>query len=184
MSKSVRISKWGFVVLLLVVVGLTIGATVATYSLTDNFTTNIFVNRDNLIHTLDEYETKEGTTGNGISWNVDSFGRIKVNGKLTGEAESAEFKLGTVTVEKEDYYTLSGAPDGTSFETFYIKAVYETASGSTVTLYADITDACTTPEKLPEGTTVDISIIVLDNYQFDNYVFSPTFVIGKEAGNF
>lgn len=183
MSKSVRFSKFGLVVLILVVIGLTLGATVATYSLTDNFETNIFVNQDNLVHTIDEYESPTGSTGNGISWSVDSFGRVKANGKITSDDEQVEFKLGTIKIEEADYYTLSGAPKG-SFETFYIKATYTTASGSTVTLYSDFANYCTSPEEIAKDTVVTLSIVVFAGYEFDNYAFVPTFVAGQEAGRF
>lgn len=183
MSKSVRFSKGGLIVLILVVIGLTLGATVATYSLTDNFETNIFVNQDNLIHTIDEYETKTGTSGDGISWSVDSFGRVKANGEITSDAETVEFVLGTIEIEEEDFYTLSGAPEG-SINTFYIKAKYTTESGSEVILYSDFANYCTSPTEITKGTEVTFSIVIHSGVEMDNYAFSPTFVAGEEAGKF
>ena len=182
MSRTRRKSTWGMVVLILAVIALSVGATVAAYSITDNFSTNIFVNQDNLVHSIGEYETVPGNNGSGLVWTVDSFGRVKANGK-TGDEDST-FVLGTVIVEEEDYYTLTGAPEDAARDTYYIEAVYKTADGSTVVLYSDFLEYCTSPDKLPEGTEVTLTIVACAGCTFENVTFAPTFVAGKESGRF
>ena len=83
----------------------------------------------------------------------------------------------------KDFYTLSGAPEGTSENTYFIKAVYEDASG-TQTLYADFEDSMTSAEEIPAGTVVTISIVIVPGVSLDNIKFTPTFVLGSEAGAF
>lgn len=182
MRRTRRKSGLGMFFLVLVIIALSVGATVAAYSITDNFSTNIFVNRDNLVHSIDEYESVPGNNGDGLTWTVDSFGRVKANGK-TGD-ENASFVLGTVTIEEENFYTLTGAPEGASRDTYYIEAVYKTAAGTTVVLYSDFRDYCTSPEKLAEGTEVTLTIVACAGCTFENVTFAPTFVAGNEAGRF
>jgi hypothetical protein len=149
-----------------------------------NSVTESMINKDNLVHTLEEYESNAGTFANGLTWKINSNDSITVSGTYSENNEAAyEFVLGTVTVEKEDYYTLSGASRG-SESTYYIQATYENASGNTVTLVSDFSDTMTTPDKLTEGTVVTLKIIVNPGCSFTYHTFKPTFVAGTEVGAF
>ena len=141
-------------------------------------------NKDNLIHTLEEYETPAGNTGKGITWKVNSTGSIMIDGTYSIDyTENLEFVLGTVTIEEENFYTLSGASSG-SMNTFYIEARYTDANGNAKVLYSDFNDTRTTDTSLPVGTQVTIKIIVKPGVEFNNYTFKPTFVPGTTTGKF
>lgn len=149
-----------------------------------NSVTESMINEDNLVHTLEEYESKAGTFANGLTWKINSNDSITVSGTYSeNNAEDYEFVLGTVTVEKEDYYTLSGASRG-SVDTFYIEATYEDSTGNKKTLVSDFSDTMTSPEKLTEGTVVTLKIIVKPGCSFAYHTIKPTFVPGAEVGEF
>ena len=143
----------------------------------------ILNNKDNLVHTLEEYEGKSGTDGNGLLWTVNSDGSVRCKGEITNEdLDEVEFVIGTIKIETEDSYTLSGAPEG-SKSTFFIKAEYEDEAGNLKTVYSDFNGECTTLEKLPVGTEVKITIVVKSGVAIDQ-TFKPTFVAGEKAGEF
>ena len=145
---------------------------------------NLFVNDKNLVHTLEEYESKAGNTGDGLSWKVNSSGSITVNGTYSKDAETnVAFVLGTVTIEEEDYYTLSGAKKG-STDTFYIEATYEDSAGNSKTLISDFSNKMTSDAKLAVGTQVTIRIVVKPGSTLNYYTIKPTLVAGTEAGRF
>lgn len=143
----------------------------------------ILNNKDNLVHTLEEYEGKSGTDGNGLLWTVNNDGSVRCKGEITNDdLDEASFELGTVKIEKEDVYTLTGAPEG-SKSTFFIKAEYEDEAGNLKTVYSDFNGECTSSEKIPAGTEVKISIVVKSGVAIDQ-IFKPTFVAGDKAGEF
>ena len=144
---------------------------------------NVFLNEDNLVHTLVEYESKAGKWDNGLEFSVSDSGAVTINGSLSEEDEAATFILGTVKTEKADKYTLSGCKTG-SLKTFYIKAEYLDASGNSKTLYADFTDSMTTVDEIPEGTAVTISIVIMPGTSLNNITFKPSLCPGEEAGKF
>lgn len=144
----------------------------------------IGVNKENLVHTIDEYTTKAGNTGKGIVWKVNSTGSIVADGTYSiNETTNMEFVLGTVTVEKEDYYTLTGAASG-SLGTFYIEARYTDTAGNAKVLYSDFNGQMTSSDVIAVGTEITIKIIVKSGVEFNNYTFKPTLVPGESAGRF
>ena len=143
----------------------------------------IGVNKNNLVHTIEEYSFEEGNTGVGITSKINYNGSVKVNGKYNNAEEPLVYNLGTVTIETADYYTLSGAK-GASDSTYYIMASYEDSTGVTQVLYSDFITEMTSPEIIPEGTQVTISIVIFSGVEFDNFTFKPTFVAGTTAGKF
>lgn len=170
---------------ILLVVALSVGATAIISRNTGSFTTTpTFTNENNLVHTIDEYESSAGTFANGMTWKINSTGSIVANGTYSdANVEDLVFNLGTITIETEDYYTLSGAPKG-SLESFYIEAKYQDASGNIKTLMSDFSDTMTSVAKLPVGTQVTLRIIVKPGVTFSHYTFKPTLVAGTEAGSF
>lgn len=142
------------------------------------------VNSENLVHTLEEYETEAGNTGNGVTWKVNSTGSIVADGTYSiNETADMEFVLGTVTIAEEDFYTLSGATGG-SLNTFYIEGRYQDAEGNARVLYSDFNNAKTSDAKLPVGTQVTLKIVIKPGVEFNNYTFKPTLVSGTEFGRF
>lgn len=150
----------------------------------DESATPLGVNKDNLVHTLEKYETAAGNTGKGITWKVNSTGSIVANGEYSiNETANMEFVLGTVTILEEDFYTLSGAVDG-SKNTFYIEARYTDASGDVKILYSDFNGERTSEAELPVGTQVTLKIVVKPGVEFNHYTFKPTLVRGLDSGKF
>lgn len=142
------------------------------------------VNKDNLVHTIDEYVTSAGNTGKGIVWKVNSTGSIVADGTYSiNETDNMVFDLGTVTIEEEDYYTLSGASSG-SMSTYYIEARYTDSNGNAKVLYSDFNDTKTSEGVLVAGTKVTLKIIIKPGCAFDNYTFKPTLVPGTSSGRF
>ena len=142
------------------------------------------VNSENLVHTLDEYETVAGNTGKGITWKVNSTGSIVADGTYSiNQTSNLEFVLGTVTIEDEDIYTLSGASGG-STETYYIEARYTDGNGNVKVLYSDFNGSMTSANKIPVGTQVTLKIVVNPGVEFNNFTFKPTLVRGSESGRF
>ena len=142
------------------------------------------VNADNLVHTITEYESKAGNTGKGIVWKVNSTGSIVADGNYSvNETSNMEFVLGTVTVEKEDLYTLSGASSG-SMSTYYIEGRYTDANGNVKVLYSDFNDSKTSADVIPVGTKITLKIIIKPGCEFNNYTFKPTLVAGTDSGRF
>ena len=183
------------ILVVILAVGLSITGTVmlskATNGFSDSFA-SLFLNKANLVHTLEEYQSEAGETENGISWVVKvDTGIIYASGEIKapeGADEGAEllpeeFVLGNVLVEETDFYTLSGIKNADK-EKYYLKAEYINAEGNDRVLYGDIEDEMTSPEKIPEGTYVKISIVVLPGVEIDNLKITPTFVPGVEAGRF
>jgi len=177
----------------LLIVALSVTATVLISKSTNGFNdsfASVFQNDANLVHTLEKYETEAGEKDSGITWTVkESTGVIYASGEIeeeneAGEANAAdEFVLGYVLVEDTDFYTLSGCKTADK-EKYYIKAEYLNAGGNERVLYGDIEDEMTSPEKIPEGTYVKLSIVVLPGVELDNVKFTPTFVPGVEPGRF
>lgn len=146
--------------------------------------TPLGVNKNNLIHTLEEYETEAGNTGKGITWKINSTGSITANGTYSvDKTDDLVFVLGTVEIDKEDVYTLSGAPNG-SFDTYYIEARYTDANGNAKVIYSDFNGQNTTESVLVEGTQVTVRIIVKPGVKFNSFVFKPTLVAGEDSGKF
>lgn len=181
------------ILIIIAAVAISVATTVflskSTNGFNDSFA-SIFQNDDNLVHTLEEYETEAGEKESGITWTVkESTGVIYASGEIEeenedGEANGAdEFVLGSVLVENTDFYTLSGCKSADK-EKYYIKAEYMTAEGNERVLYGDIEDEMTSPEKIAEGTYVIISIVVLPGVELDNVKFTPTFTPGVEPGRF
>ena len=147
-------------------------------------TTPFGVNSENLIHTLEEYENPVGNTGKGIIWKVNSTGSVVADGEYSiNQTSNLEFVLGTVTIEEENFYTLSGASSG-SQDTFYIEARYSDASGNVKVLYSDFNGMKTSEAVIPVGTQVTLKIVVKPGVEFNNYTFKPTLVPGLESGKF
>ena len=171
------------------IVALSVGATALISKSTNGFNdsfSSMFLNKDNLVHSIEEYDCMSGNSGNGLTWTVnEKTGAITVNGAFTDAdgATSEVFVLGDVKIEETDYYTLSGVKGG-SMSTFYIKAEYEDASGNPKTIYGHFTDTMTSEDKIPAGTYVQISIVVLPGVELNNVRFTPTFVAGQEKGSF
>ena len=175
------------IMVVLAIVALSVGATALLSRATNGFNdgiSSVFYNQDNLVRSLDEYVSKEGNSGNGITWTVKNGGAVYADGTIAASEDEAAFTIGTVQIEEEGFYTLSGAPKNTSMSTFYIKATYEDVGGTQKTLYADFSDTMTTAEKLPAGTEVTIIIVIEPGVSVDNIKFTPTFVLGTEAGKF
>lgn len=142
------------------------------------------VNKDNLIHSLEEYESSAGNTGKGITWKVNSTGSIVADGTYSqNETSNLVFKLGTVTVEEEDFYTLTGASGG-SLNTYYIEARYEDSAGNAKVLYSDFNDTKTSDAKIAAGTQITLKIIVKPGVDFNRFTFKPTLVPGTDSGRF
>lgn len=185
-----RIKRKNTLVTLLLIV-VTVALSVFTCSIVarntnafDESTTPIGVNKDNLIHTLEEYETAEGNTGKGITWKVNSTGSIVADGEYSiNQTDNLEFILGTVTIEEENFYTLSGAASG-SQDTFYIEARYTDSEGNVKVLYSDFNDTKTSRAAIPVGTQVTLKIVIKPGVEFNNYTFKPTLVAGVESGKF
>ena len=173
----------------ILIIALSITATALISKGTDGFNksfSTLFLNEDNLVHTLEEYESKAGNSGNGITWKInENTGAITASGTIaeSDTATAAEFKLGSVKIEKTDYYTLSGVKGG-SLDTFYIKAEYEDLSGNQKVIYGDFTDSMTSEDKIAEGTYVSITIVINPGVELENVKFTPTFVAGEEKGSF
>ena len=187
MSKIKRNNLFTVILLMVVTVVLSVltcSIVARNSSAFEKGSTPLGVNKDNLIHTIEEYESPVGNTGKGITWKVNSTGSIVADGEYSiNETGNMEFILGTVTIEKEDIYTLSGAANG-SMNTFYIEARYTDASGNVKYLYSDFNDAKTTASALPVGTQVTIKIVVKPGVEFNNYTFKPTLVPGTDSGKF
>lgn len=166
------------ILIIAVVIALGVGAVALTLRLT-----GVLKNEDNLVHTLEEYESKGGNDGNGLVWTVNDDGSVHCEGTITNEdLEEATFVIGTVKIEEENFYTLSGAPKG-SKNTFYIKGEYEDDAGNLLTFYSDFDGECTTVTKLAKDTEVKLTIVVKTGVDID-YTFKPTLVAGEEAGQF
>ena len=117
------------ILIIALVVALGVGAITMTLKLT-----GVLKNEDNLVHTLEEYEGKGGNDGNGLIWTVNDDGSVHCEGTITNEdLDEATFVIGTVEIEEEDFYTLTGAPKG-SKATFYVKAEYEDEAGNLMTV--------------------------------------------------
>ena len=178
--------------LILLAVAISVTATVflskSTNGFNDSFA-SLFLNKDNLVHTLEEYQSEAGERENGLTWTVKpDTGVIYVSGEISSdeegaELESDEFVIGSVLVENTDFYTLSGIKKADK-EKIYLKAEYRNAQGNDRVLYGDIEDEMTSPEKILEGTYVTISIVVLPGVELENVKITPTFVPGVEPGNF
>ena len=189
MSRTTNKTKRVITSLVLIVV--TVALSVLTCSIVAR-NTNAFeesnvpfgVNKDNLIHSLDGYESAAGNTGKGIVWKVNSTGSIVADGTYSeNETSNLVFNIGTVTVKEENYYTLSGALKG-SLDTFYIEARYEDSNGNAKVLYSDFNGSKTSDAKLAVGTQVTLKIIVKPGVEFNNYTIKPTFVPGVDSGRF
>ena len=170
---------------LLVAVVLSVTVTAVISRNTDGFNSGIsFTNEKNLVHTLDEYVSKPSNLANGLSFKVNSTGSIVIDGTYDENAVfDYVFNIGTVTVDETDYYTLSGAEDG-SLTTYYIKAMYEDSAGNTKTIISDFSDTMTSIEEIPEGTQVTIVIVIKPGTEFKRVTITPTFVAGEEPGRF
>ena len=150
----------------------------------DKDSTPIGVNKDNLVHTLEEYESPTGNTGKGITWKVNSTGSIVADGEYSiNQTDDLVFVIGTVTVEEENFYTLSGASSGSS-DTFYIEARYTDKNGNVKVLYSDFNNSKTSEAAIPAGTQVTLKIVVKPGVEFNNYTFKPTLVPGVDSGKF
>ena len=173
----------------ILIIALAVTATALISKGTDGFNksfSTIFLNEDNLVHTLEEYETEAGKSGNGITWEVnEKTGKITVSGEIADNdtAEASVFVLGEVLIEETDYYTLSGVKDG-SLETIYIMAEYTDTEGNEKVIYGDFKDTMTSEDKIAQGTYVKLSIVVLPGVELDNVKVTPTFVAGSKAGRF
>lgn len=169
---------------LLAAVILSVSVTAVVSRNTDNFSGSIFTNEDNLIHSLDEYVSKPSNLANGLTFKVNSTGSIVINGTYDKDAaEDYIFTLGTVTVDKTDYYTLSGAKNG-SLDSYYIQASYEDSNGNSRVIISDFSDTMTSIDEIAEGTQVTISIVIKPGAEFNRVTITPTFVPGEEAGRF
>ena len=171
----------------LLIVALSVTATALISRATDGFNsgiTSIFYNDDNLVRTLEEYVSKEGNSGNGITWTIKNGGAVVADGTLASDEDEAIFRLGFVEIKEEGFYTLSGAPKNTSSSTYYIRASYEDVSGTNNVLYANYSDSMTSVNKIPAGTVVTIEIVIVPGVSVENVKFTPTFVLGTEAGAF
>ena len=189
MSRTTNKTKRLFTTIALIVV--TVALSVLTCSIVARNTTAFEdsgvpfgVNKDNLVHSLEEYESAAGNTGKGITWKVNSTGSIVANGTYSeNETSNLEFVIGTVTIEEENYYTLSGASGG-SLNSYYIEARYEDSEGNVKVLYSDFNDSKTSDAKLAEGTQVTLKIIVKPGVEFNKFTFKPTLVPGIDSGKF
>ena len=181
-KKSARIGGVKIWVILLIV-ALAVGATCGVMKLTDNLSkgvSDLIYNEDNLIRTLEEYESKEGNAGNGLEFTVYNSGAIHVKGQLNDDSERYEWVLGTVVVTEDGKYTLSGIDDA-SATTANLKGTYTDTDGNERTFLGDINDQMTV--ELVKGTSVEISIVVFPDTKI-NTTIKPTFVLGEEAGKF
>lgn len=166
------------VLLMILCVALGVGAIAMTLNLT-----GVLKNEENLVHSLDEYEGKSGTDGNGLLWTVKKDGSVHCKGQITNkDLDEATFVLGTVEIVDKGFYTLTGAAEG-SKSTFYIKAEYEDDAGNLITIYSDFDGECTSLTQLDAGTEVTITIVVKSGVEIDQ-TFKPTFVLGEVAGKF
>ncbi len=183
MSKTKKKSGFGKVVLIIFLVVLTVGLSAGLTKLTSGYTksiTSIFNNKDNLVHTLEEYESKAGKDANGLEWTVTGRGAIECVGEIDEEDSASEFVLGTITIEEDGEYTLSGL-DGANLKKAYLQGSYVDAEGVRQTFYGDDEDTCTV--ELEAGDQVVIKIIVQPGVEVD-FTCKPTFVKGDEPGKF
>ena len=182
MARKIKKTNAGNIITAIIIVAVVVALGVGAVAITNRFT-GLFNNKDNLVHTLEEYEDKGGNDGNGLVWTVKDDGSIHCEGTITNdELDEATFVIGTVKVTEEDFYTLTGAPKG-SKATFYIKAEYEDDTGNLKTIYSDFDGECTSLTKLDKDTEVTLTIVVKADVEID-YTFKPTFVAGEEAGKF
>ncbi len=146
--------------------------------------TSFLINENNLIHSIEKYEGASGPLTNGLTLEVNKNGAITIDGKYDEtKLEEYVFVLGTVKVDEEDFYSLSGVPNA-DLDTVYLTATYEDLEGNKRILYSDFADTMTTETKLPVGTEVVINLVVKPGASFKNVTIKPTFVSGTEAGKF
>lgn len=182
MARKIKKTSKGNVIMAILIIAVVVALGVGVVAATHRFT-GLLNNNDNLVHTLEEYVSKGGNSGNGLVWTVNDDGSIHCEGTITDDdLDEATFVIGTVTVTEEDFYTLSGAPKG-SKNTFYIKAEYEDESGNLKTFYSDFDGECTSETKLDKDTEVTLTIVVKSGVEID-YTFEPTLVAGEVAGKF
>ena len=181
-KKSHRIGGVKIWVIFLII-ALSVGATFGVYKLTDSFTkgvTDLIYNEDNLVRTIEEYEGKSGNVGNGLQFTAYDNMSVLVKGKINDESERYEWVLGTVIIEENGKYTLTGM-DGASTTTAYIKGAYTDTEGNERTFIGDISSSMTV--ELVKGTSVELSIIVFPGVDI-NTIVKPTLVLGDKAGRF
>ncbi len=167
------------------IIVLSVVLSVATVSIINRADVNISLeNEANLIHTIEEYQSKADKLSNGLTIKENKNGSITVSGKYDETATSNyEFIFGTVLIEEEDFYTLSGFSDA-ALDACYLVATYDDGEGNVVNIIGDFSDMMTSTEKLSEGTQVLVKLVIKPGCELDNATFKPTFVAGKEPGRF
>ena len=181
-TKTARVGGVKLWVIILTI-ALAVASTVGVFKVTDNLSKNIFdviYNEDNLVRNIDEYEGSEGNLGNGLKFTVYANKSIHVKGKINNDDDRVEWELGTIVIEEDGVYTLTGMKDA-SVTTAYLCANYMDTNGNEVTLIGDISDEMSA--ELVKGTQVTFYIVVYSGCEINTTV-KPTFVLGDKAGKF
>lgn len=181
-TKGLAGTSWIAVILIVCLsVGVTFGITKLVDGTSGSFS-DLFTNKDNLIRSIDEYQTAAGNTGEGITWTVNKDKSITVDGKINSGASKLEFVLGEVVITEKANYTLSGCGDKASMTTCYLIASYTDAEGQPKTIVGDMASSMTA--ELDAGTSLVIKLVVYSGVAFDDLTVKPTLVKGNEAGRF
>ena len=127
----------------------------------------IFQNKNNLIHTLDTYDSDEGEDTFGITWTVLGNRKVHAEGENSSASDKAFYVVGDVKIEDTDYYTLSGVTDS---DDYWIEATYS-SNGEDVILSTAEDGEDTSAEKIQKGTIVTITLYVAIGAEVDVRVF-------------
>ena len=118
--------------------------------------------------------------GDGITLEAKKDGTIVVDGTYLGNDENIVIPVESVNLGAGTY-TLSGAAKGSNY-TYYIRAEYKDANGTSVYAVGDFANTATFT--LTSSQNVSISIVVFPEVEFNNLYIRPVLVVGNEAGDF
>ena len=178
MNRSVRLTWWGVIAIVLVIVLAVsfIGKITGGFSKDWEDVTILDRNPDNLLS--GEYGWKDDVynVGDGYKLTAKNDGSIVITGEYTGTDGSASIVLEKVTLAAGTY-TLSGAPNGGN-ATYLLKVTYGSnnvigdfgAEGGTFTLSS--------------STEVTLQLVLYPEHEFLRTTVRPVIVEGSEAGDF
>ena len=134
-------------------------------------------NEDNLLSgkTFESYDN-----GDGITLEAKKDGTIVIDGTYLGKEENIVIPVETVNLGAGTY-TLSGAAKGSNY-TYYIRAEYKDANGTSVYAVGDFANTATFT--LTSSQSVNISIVIFPEVEFNHVNVRPVLVVGNEAGDF
>ena len=178
MNRSVRLTWWGLIAIMLCIVL----AVSLLGKITGGFTkdwedvTIMERNPDNLLSGKYGWTDDKYNSGDGITLNARKDGTVILNGEYKGSSEKVEITLEKRTLSAGTY-TLSGAPYGGNY-TYHLAVIY-----GSVTVIGDFGEAKGT-FTLTESTEVTLKLVCFPDEKFSGVTIRPVLVEASEAGDF